>query len=151
MKTLVTSELVFKIPIKVYMCVLKHNISSWPQMISFLTYFKIANFRFLLRKSFSTCYLILKREFSRSSFFRLSRFKIADALACESNHSLHPFLTSKKLITGEITSESNLLACLQHSNFFANDVFTRESKHVLRRVHSKCLTLCCSVNRDCID
>ena len=37
--------------------------------------------------------LILKREFSRSSFFRLSRFKIADALACESNHSLaQPFL-----------------------------------------------------------
>ena len=29
-----------------------------------------------------------KREFSRSSFYRLSRFKIADALACESNHSM---------------------------------------------------------------
>ena len=35
-----------------------------------------------------------KRIFS-VSFFRLSRFKIADALACESNNSLaHPLLIS---------------------------------------------------------
>ena len=50
MKTLVTSELVFKIPIKVYMCVLKHNIGSWPQMISFLTYFKIAQLQVFTEK-----------------------------------------------------------------------------------------------------